>query len=88
MYDNNNINGEYFDNIVFDYIKQGFIKIKNWRGIKSPQMMIYHDCYNNYYDKYDWLLFNDIDEYLYSKIIIILKSFYINENLKNAKIFN
>ena len=30
-------------------------------------MMIYNDCYNNNYEIYDWLIFNDLDEYIYLK---------------------
>jgi hypothetical protein len=47
LYDNNNLNGEYFDNILEKYKNEDFIEIKNWRGIKSPQMKIYQDCYIN-----------------------------------------
>ena len=75
LYDNNNINGEYFENIITDYINNGFVEIKNWRGKKSPQMMIYYDCYRKYFNKFEWLIFNDIDEYLYLK------------NYKNIKVF-
>lgn len=75
LYDNNNINGEHFENIIIEYINQGFVEIKNWRGIKSPQMKIYNDCYINNYYKYDWLIFNDIDEYLYLKNYNNIKNF-------------
>ena len=37
--------------------------------------LLYNDCYYNYFDKYDWIIFNDIDEYLYLK------------NYNNIKIF-
>ena len=77
LYDNNNINGEYFDDIIIEYINQDFVEIKNWRGIKSPQMRIYYDCYNKNLDRFDWLIFNDIDEYLYlknyNKLVIIYR---------------
>jgi hypothetical protein len=75
LYDNNNIDGERFQEVINQYVVQNFVEIKNWRGIKSPQMMIYNDCYYNNYDKYDWLIFNDIDEYIYLK------------NYNNVKIF-
>ena len=75
LYDNNNIDGEKFEEIINEYVIQNFVEIINWRGIQSPQMMIYNDCYNNNYNKYDWLIFNDIDEYIYLK------------NYNNIKIF-
>ena len=78
LYDNNNIDGEKFQEVINEYVIQNFVEIKNWRGIKSPQMMIYNDCYNNYYDKYDWLLFNDIDEYIYLNNYTNIKIF-LNE---------
>ena len=80
-----NVNGEYFDNIILDYINQGFIKVNNWRGIKSPQMMIYYDCYNKYHDKYDWLLFNDIDEYLFLKNNNNIKVFLYQNKFKECQ---
>ena len=41
LYDNNNINGEKFQDIIDRYVEKDFVEIKNWRGIQSPQMMIY-----------------------------------------------
>ena len=84
LYDNNNINGEYFNNIAFDYINQGFIKVKNWRGIKSPQMMIYHDCYNNYYDKYDWIILN-VSLFQINKKILFIKVFLHQQKFKECQ---
>ena len=75
LYDNNNINGEYFDDIIIEYINQDFVEIKNWRGIKSPQMRIYYDCYNKNFNRFDWIIFNDIDEYLYLKNYNNVKAF-------------
>ena len=78
LYDNNNLDGEKFENIINEYITQNFVEIKNWRGIKSPQMMIYKDCYKKNYNKFEWLIFNDIDEYLYLKDYNNIKKF-LNE---------
>ena len=75
LYDNNDINGDYFDDIIIEYINQDFVEIKNCRGIKSPQMRIYYDCYNKNLDRFDWLIFNDIDEYLYLKNYNNIKTF-------------
>lgn len=75
LYDNNNIAGEKFDNILKDFSKDGFIEIQNWRGLSSPQMMFYQDCYNKNYDKYDWLIFNDIDEFIFLKKFYNIKDF-------------
>ena len=44
--------------------------IKNWRGIEKAQFKIMNDCYKNNYDIFDWLIFYDIDEFIYLKTII------------------
>ena len=85
LYDNNDLNGEYFENILEKYQNEDFVEIKNLRGIKSPQMKMYHDCYSNNYEKYEWLIFNDIDEYLYLKSYNNIKDFLIKRKFKNCE---
>ncbi|MBO6272267.1 glycosyltransferase family 92 protein [bacterium] len=34
LYDNNDVNGEHFEAVIDDYIKSGFVIIKNIRGKK------------------------------------------------------
>jgi len=85
LYDNNNINGEHFDIIIKEYINQGLVELKNWRGIKSPQMRIYHDCYKKNYNKFDWIIFNDIDEYLYLKNYNNIKKFLNKPRFKKCE---
>ena len=85
LYDNNDLDDEYFDNIIEKYKNEDFVEIKNWRGIKSPQMKMYHDCYFNNYEKYEWLLFNDIDEYLYLKSYNNVKDFLSKKKFKNCE---
>ena len=75
LYDNNDLDGERFEVIINDYIKQGFVEIKNWRGIEKVQFKIMNNCYQNNYQKFDWLIFYDIDEFIYLK------------NYNNIKIF-
>ena len=75
LYDNNDVDGERFEVIINDYIKQGFVEIKNWRGMEKVQFKIMNNCYQNNYQKFDWLIFYDIDEFIYLK------------NYNNIKIF-
>ena len=75
LYDNNNLNDEYFENIIYNYVKQNYVEIINWRGINRPQMKFYYECYKRNYDNYDWLIFNDIDEYLFLKNYNNIKDF-------------
>ena len=45
IYDNNDINGEYFREVINDYIKNKYIEIINFRGKKKVQLLSYRDCY-------------------------------------------
>ena len=66
LYDNNDLNGENFD-FLFNEIDPKFLEIINYRGKKRQQMLIYNNCYHNNYHKYKWLMFYDVDEYIYLK---------------------
>ena len=63
IYDNNDINGE---NLNFLSTKKYKItEIIDYRGIKLAQYKAYSDCYYKNYQKYNWLIFYDVDEYLF-----------------------
>ena len=65
LYDNNDIDGEKFEDIVQDYIDSEFVEIINFRGVEHPcQKEAYNDCYNKHKQEYDWFIFLDIDELL------------------------
>ena len=71
LYDNNNINGEKFEDVLKDELEKGFISIINFRGKKGKigkkggiQLEIYYDCYEKNNKNYDWLSFFDFDEFL------------------------
>ena len=67
IYDNNDINGEKFEDVLQDLIDQKFVKIIDMRGKQDENLrkIAYESCYNDYYDIYNWFLFFDFDEYLY-----------------------
>ena len=65
LYDNNDIDGEHIEEVINDYIKQGFVEIMNWRGEYEAIRRIMNDCYNKNYMNYDWLIFFEIDEYIF-----------------------
>ena len=67
LYDNNELGGENFGEVLGNYINNNFVEIKNYRGILSPQQKAYNDCYVNNNNNYDWIAFYDIDEFLYIK---------------------
>ena len=83
LYDNNDINGEKFEDIINKEIKSGFVSIINYRGYKGIQYEAYYDCYKNNYKKFDWLSFFDFDEFL----VLVPKTKTIKQFLNN-KIFD
>ena len=78
IYDNNNIDGESFDIILNDYIKNKSVTILNYRGYKKSQISTMNHCYKANYKKYNWLIFYDMDEYIYLKNYSNIK-YYLNE---------
>ena len=87
IYDNNEINGETFENVIFDYIKINYVNIINYRGYLKPQSKMMNTCYKMNYLKYDWIIFNDIDEFLYLKNYSNIKNFLKNLNLIIVKLY-
>ena len=69
IFDNNDTQGKYAENI-FDigYVKDckdnKIIDVYPIPGEKQAQTRSYNKCYEMYGDKYDWLMFFDIDEFL------------------------
>ena len=64
LYDNNDIDGEKFEDVIGDYIQNGFVDIVDFRGRKMCQCDAYQDCYDRYNKEYDWIAFFDCDEFL------------------------
>ena len=65
IYDNNDEKDETFDLVLKDYIDAGFVEIIDARGKLSLQVKAMEECRKNNYNKFDWLLFFDMDEFLY-----------------------
>ena len=74
IYDNNDVDGEQFTDVIADYIHDGYVTIVNVRGIPGEIMIdghtfqlqanIYTHCYHHYCKEYDWVMAVDIDEFL------------------------
>ena len=64
LYDNNDIDGEMFQDILENEIANNFVEIINYRGFQLPQEKAIINCYKNYSKNYDWIAFYDIDEFL------------------------
>ena len=82
LYDNNDFYDESFKDVLSDYIKNNFVKIIDYKGIERPQLSSYKDCYRKHYRKYNWLIFYDIDEFIFLKNYNNIKDFL------NQKHFN
>ena len=69
--DNNDINGEHFEDKIKKYIDNGFVEIINWRGVKGSWKILYYkvmdNCYQKHHKEYNWLIFYELDEFLYLK---------------------
>ena len=85
IYDNNDINGEYIQEIIKNDIENNYVKIINYRGFKQPQKVALDDCYKRYNYNYDWIAFYDIDEFLHIKNYSNIKDFLSLPKLKNCQ---
>ena len=62
------------------------MEVIDWRGIKgnSTYYRIMDSCYQEHHDEYDWLIFYELDEFLYLKKYQNIKSFLIEDKFKNC----
>ena len=65
LYDNNDIDGQNFKEILYKDIYNNFVTIINYRGIKLPQIKAINHCYKANNKNYKWIAFYDIDEFLH-----------------------
>ena len=75
IYDNNDKNDERFDLVLKDYIENGFVKIIDFRGQLAVQTEAMEECRKNNYKNFDWLMFFDMDEYLFLRNYSSIKVF-------------
>ena len=86
IYDNNDLNGEYFEETISNYIMNDYVKIINFRGQNKIQLKAMNDCYKKNFLKYDWFLFYDIDEFIFLKDFFNIKSFLNQTKFDDCKI--
>ena len=84
LYDNNDVKGEYPQQVIGDYIANGFVDYKNARGFYRYQIEAYNQCYNEYKTELDWIGFLDIDEYWYLSPHLTFDEFFSEERFPNA----
>jgi hypothetical protein len=78
IYDNNHDGEEHFEDVLQQFIDDGFIEIIDFRNRDLAQFSAYNDCYQKYGNEYDWIAFFDFDEFL-----VLIEDENINEYLNN-----
>ena len=86
LYDNNDIKGEKFEDVIQDYIDKGFVEIFNWRGKTRGIYKIMNLCYQRAYKKYDWLIFYELDEFIHLNNYTSIKTFLNEQKFKTCQI--
>ena len=84
IYDNNDLNGERFENVINDYIEDDIVEVINYRGLIKPQLKAYQQCLNFNYNKYNWLIFYDMDEFIFLKNFSNIKSYLSQERFNKC----
>lgn len=64
LYDNNDKDGERFEDVIGDYIRNGYVIMRDRRGVELAQIPAYNDCYKEFKKDYDWIGYWDIDEFI------------------------
>ena len=85
LYDNNDIDEEHLEFVVNNYVQSGYIEIINYRGQKRALFDMMNDCYKKNYQKYDWLIFYEVDEYIHLKNYNNIKKFLIQEKFNKCE---
>ena len=64
IYDNNHDGEEYFEDVLQQFIADGFVEVVDFRNKEVAQLKAYNDCYSKYNNDFDWIAFFDFDEFL------------------------
>lgn len=64
LYDNNDVYGEHFEEVIQDYIDNGFVIIEDVRGKTKYQRTAYNLCMQKYREQFNWIGYFDCDEFL------------------------
>ena len=88
IYDNNDLEGEKFEAVLSDYIKDKYVEIKNFRGKTTIQLKILNDCYKNNNKIFDWFAMFDMDEFIFLKNFKNIKSFLNDKRFKRCNLIH
>ena len=85
IYDNNNRDGERFDKVLSEYINNNTVKIVNIRGKKQVQVDAFNHCSWTNYQKYNWMLLFDVDEFIFLKNYSDIKDYLKEKKFNQCK---
>ena len=82
IYDNNENNDEKFEDVLSDYINNGYVKIYNYRNHSKIQMSSFNHCYQKNKNDFAWFIYYDMDEFIHLKSYNNIKE-YISKTIFN-----
>ena len=88
IYDNNDLDGEKFETVLSDYIRNKYVEIKNFRGKLKIQLKVLNDCYKNNNKIFDWFAMFDMDEFIYLKNFKNIKKFLNDKRFKKCNLIH
>ena len=88
LYDNNNINGEHFEDVISDYIKSGFVEIFDWRGRFRASFRMLNDCFRKHKNEYDWVMLSEVDEYIHLTNYTKVRTFLDEPKFNNCEVIH
>jgi len=86
IYDNNDIEGEKFETVLADYIKNEYIEIINVRGKEKMQYPSFNECYQKNKHIYKWFIFYDMDEFIHLNNFNNIKNYLNMECFSNCNV--
>ena len=85
IYDDNEINGEKFEDVLNQYIINEKVEIIDIHGFDSAQFPSYMDCYKKYRNEFDFLLFLDFDEFVKIEKDIDINTYVYKNQFKKCE---
>jgi hypothetical protein len=85
IYDDNEVNGEKFSDVLDEYIINDKVEIIDIHGFESAQFPSYNHCYKEYGSQFDFLLFLDFDEFVKIENNIDINTYLYNEKFNKCE---
>ena len=86
IYDNNDDSDESFADVLFDYIKSGFVEIINFRNKTKIQLKAFNHCYQLNKNNYDWFIYYDMDEFIHLHDFKNIKEYLLSRKFNKCNI--